>query len=321
MGSWNGTCALSNLSINCGDDIVLVMLTKHPSSDDNGAGFCYTQLDWHPLFVPIRGKYNDYGGIEDFVEGPHTEYLLKHFADEKNFKIISRKFDKEHGANDHPPFTSLDKLFKCIERGYMRIPQNVMNVIRAFDDEGNSDDENTQISMSSQLVPVGYMMMLAEVHDALISTAGSFDRLLTRINADCARTPDFMQSMYIGDDETLTKADEISEAKKAEINRKYFVHCVKRDTCSEGERWSLLKYVPETNEELFQIPKLNSLLLHLRKFYSIQAGSGSSDQNEDSISTLMKATKAVIKRRALEDAEQWDDVAISEGLLIEDDSP
>lgn len=306
MGSYNGTCALSNLSINHGDDIVLVMLTKHPYSGSNGGGFCYTQLDWHPLFVPIRGKYNDYGGIEDFIEGPHTKHLLKHFADDKNFKIVSRKFDKIYGANDHPPFTSLDKLFSCIERGYLRIYQDVLNVVHTFDSAGNIDDENAQISMSSQPVPVGYMMMLAEIYDSLISISGSLDHLLTRVNAKVARTPDFVQATYVGD-EILDRTDKISKAKKAEINRRYFVHCIERESFSEGESWSLLGYVPDTDDELLQIPRLNSLLSNLRKFYTIQAGAGSQNQNEDAISELVNITKCVIEKRAAECDSSWED--------------
>jgi len=51
MGSWNGTCQMSHLPIRAGDKIVLI-----PT---------YSKYGTKPIGLPIIGKYNDYGSIEN----------------------------------------------------------------------------------------------------------------------------------------------------------------------------------------------------------------------------------------------------------------
>lgn len=70
MGSWNGTCMISNLPINSGDDIKLVLIRKNYEFDrlDLSGGYVYITDIFTPSFLPISGKYDDYGMIEDIKE-------------------------------------------------------------------------------------------------------------------------------------------------------------------------------------------------------------------------------------------------------------
>jgi hypothetical protein len=67
MGSWNGTCMISNLPITYRDRIKLVILhSPHTKKHSLAmAGYCYTTDILRPAFFPISGTYNDYGGIEE----------------------------------------------------------------------------------------------------------------------------------------------------------------------------------------------------------------------------------------------------------------
>ena len=61
MGSWNGTCAVSNLHIRYGQDVVVLMLAKNNNTDS----YCYNNSHYDLCYVPFYGKYNDYGAVED----------------------------------------------------------------------------------------------------------------------------------------------------------------------------------------------------------------------------------------------------------------
>ena len=81
MGSFNETCALSNLNIGCGTPVRQVFLTQNPyvRSDQREAHRgCYHYDQWFVRTPPIKGTYNDYGDIE-FKEGPLTELICRVF--------------------------------------------------------------------------------------------------------------------------------------------------------------------------------------------------------------------------------------------------
>lgn len=79
MGSFNHKCNFSQLPAKCGDRIVVlvgVRMTKDVMDADGFApGSSFT-----PISVPIRGEYNDYGGIENVDMTPGIEALEKYFG-------------------------------------------------------------------------------------------------------------------------------------------------------------------------------------------------------------------------------------------------
>lgn len=68
MGCFSEACSLSGTPIREGDDCYLVVISKELPPR-------YT-LDLQPKFISavIRGKYNDYGWIEDVVPGYEADY-------------------------------------------------------------------------------------------------------------------------------------------------------------------------------------------------------------------------------------------------------
>lgn len=82
MGSWNETCGVSNLSIRAGEEIVFIPVAQNPWHFSHltgmkglkkeetpvlfeGCSGVYGTDLWAPLSIPLFGKYNDYGTIED----------------------------------------------------------------------------------------------------------------------------------------------------------------------------------------------------------------------------------------------------------------
>lgn len=81
MGSFNETCALSNLPICVADKVYQIFLTRNPyqSSDQKfasrGVG---TEEQWFPRTPPVPGAYADYGNIE-YEDSPLTALIADQF--------------------------------------------------------------------------------------------------------------------------------------------------------------------------------------------------------------------------------------------------
>lgn len=74
MGCWNATCALTHLPIMVGEPVVMLMLALL----DTVPGQCYYYNDDASLFaLPVEGKYDDYGGLEDIQMSDVTRQMLK----------------------------------------------------------------------------------------------------------------------------------------------------------------------------------------------------------------------------------------------------
>lgn len=82
MGCWNETCGITQMPIHTGDPVVLMFLTKVDSSTENHNGFCHANHVWTPKFLPVFGKYDDYGGLEDIEENWNTQYIVEQLTSE-----------------------------------------------------------------------------------------------------------------------------------------------------------------------------------------------------------------------------------------------
>lgn len=61
MGSFNGTCAVSNLHITGNTDVAVFMLLENKEKKS----FCYSNALYDLCPIPFYGKYNDYGAVKD----------------------------------------------------------------------------------------------------------------------------------------------------------------------------------------------------------------------------------------------------------------
>lgn len=91
MGTWKGTCGLSQLPIRNGEKVVLFPLLQiHPTSQSLGSGFSYANYFFEPITLPLFGEYNDLGGMRN-IHGM-TDVVLNHF------KHLETWFKSAHSA-------------------------------------------------------------------------------------------------------------------------------------------------------------------------------------------------------------------------------
>jgi hypothetical protein len=70
MGSWSVSCGISNIAITDGNECCIIPIKE--SHHDYGG--------YLPTTLPIFGKYNDYGGMEDIVEDENTKLIEEFFG-------------------------------------------------------------------------------------------------------------------------------------------------------------------------------------------------------------------------------------------------
>jgi hypothetical protein len=81
MGSWNGTCALTQLPICEGEPVVAFILELHDGTrGDCGSGFIHATHLAHPLGPALLASYNGYGGIES-LDGPALPWWRTRLAE------------------------------------------------------------------------------------------------------------------------------------------------------------------------------------------------------------------------------------------------
>jgi hypothetical protein len=123
MGCWNGTCMISNLPIMGGEDVKLVILKKNKYSDvniENSSSYTYGTDILMPLFLPINGKYNSYGAVEDIVEDWNSDLIMKTLKEMLGGTI---KYDIDT-INEN---WTLKDVIDGIERGGCRKPLRYLN--------------------------------------------------------------------------------------------------------------------------------------------------------------------------------------------------
>lgn len=92
MGCFNVACSVSNLSIGYGTEVVFIpLLPNHIERDGKhlinpSKSLIYSNCYYNPFSLPIKGKYNDYGGVENIEKDENVESIEKYFGMEiENF--------------------------------------------------------------------------------------------------------------------------------------------------------------------------------------------------------------------------------------------
>lgn len=120
MGSWHGTCGLTNLPITSGDEMfVFPILETHSDS------MCYSTALYRPSVLPFRAKYNDYGageenhgvGLDILIDGIRKQLIELEVGENTYHDIAVKKKD----FNVHTFFEACHKgrlFFDNPMRGY-----------------------------------------------------------------------------------------------------------------------------------------------------------------------------------------------------------
>jgi hypothetical protein len=142
MGSWNSTCAVSNLPIAEKQRAVMIPLMMFPMERMAGGGMCESTSVAQPVCLPIRGVYDTYGGIGvDEGSFAETAYLSWIAAKIKNREVL------HNGTALTKPMDSFD-FYRALEQGEL------------------------SLRGSKEPYALGFMLVLESVFDAVVKAAG-----------------------------------------------------------------------------------------------------------------------------------------------------
>lgn len=183
MGSFNGTCMVSNLPIVCGDKVKLVLL-YNPSlvihKEDNPfiqSGICYSTAFLQPAFLPISCVYSDYGGVNDITK-------------DWNYDLITNVLKKDLGesitiGNNKLTDWSLEDIITGIKKGDVRYTnisrkeaenkQFADMYVKSFDSDVDSSVPKAyrelakkELKVEEHTLEMTFVMILEDVWDHLI---------------------------------------------------------------------------------------------------------------------------------------------------------
>ena len=140
MGCWNATCGLSQMPIKYNDEVKMVLLISgHYHKDiSTGSGFCHPDNMFKPLFFPVNGTYNDYGGIDTTENKQEViDVICKYLSPNE---VLD--FDKllEQVSNDKFPEVSFTLIHKEVYDKFIKLTENekrfsVKNNLRKHSEE------------------------------------------------------------------------------------------------------------------------------------------------------------------------------------------
>lgn len=123
MGSWNKTCAMSNLPIYDGEDCLMVLLKEAGGNDR-----CYSTALWRPSLFAVSCKYADYGRADN----------LNHQVFEPLILGLQKSIDEyELGENQYHDIEvkrdALDEklFFEAVHEGRLSITETVYDGTRS----------------------------------------------------------------------------------------------------------------------------------------------------------------------------------------------
>ena len=103
MGSWNGTCGISQMSISAGEPVKVVMIQNNAVPGE-ASGFCYSCGIASPISFAFDAEYNEYGAVEKITNDLGLklfEYYFHKELQEGNIKIQPDDYyDREMKVQD-----------------------------------------------------------------------------------------------------------------------------------------------------------------------------------------------------------------------------
>jgi hypothetical protein len=121
MGSWNGTCGISQLDIQAGDKVKLVIIQNNVEVPE-ASGFCYTTGISAPISFILSAEYNDYGSVCNIIDDLPARLFLDYFRDYLRSGKITIEPDKYYDNEKFPDGNinyeelNIEDVMKVIER-------------------------------------------------------------------------------------------------------------------------------------------------------------------------------------------------------------
>lgn len=114
MGCFNKIGFVSGLPIEYDDDVMLIFLENRGFEDHSGV--VYPTDIYCPVFLPIFGKYDDYGRIED-IESSNVVRYIEDFFGEDIISIVEKVDDNSVGREKNLTMSKNNETFKKLTFG------------------------------------------------------------------------------------------------------------------------------------------------------------------------------------------------------------
>ena len=175
MGCWNGTCMVSNLPIISGDKIKLIILSGYPNQKLSGAGYVYITGKTEPYCLPISGRYNDYGMIEDCVEDFNYQLIEKYFQElySDGLPKDGAEILKSHSRTKPNKIPTLKDILLLIERDY-----------------------EIKVKNFGMDVNLSYVMIREDVWNVLVNQVGGINNLIWGDDGKYVKVRDYYENSY-----------------------------------------------------------------------------------------------------------------------------
>jgi hypothetical protein len=134
LGSWNETCGISNLPIRHTDKVRVFILAdnRRTTHRGGGGGFCYPEDCWTPYALPIQGKYNDYGSVEEVVDN----YTARILFDKITSSVLHEDSEEteHHHVDLKNPDLDWEGIVTSISQEEMKIKNVNLGVVFVLED-------------------------------------------------------------------------------------------------------------------------------------------------------------------------------------------
>ena len=188
MGCWNETCGLTQLPI-CGGDPVrmfLIVERKPPRGYTRDHVMHYSSDLWRPYGLPIKGTYDEYGGLENIEEDCMSDFLLEAIREgvvevpNRMGEVFKREeldwetainFLTDEGLNITDPFDvanitkKLDAILAEVKAKVPNLPDNGWSSERS----DMAKEQKKVIEEDSRVVKVYHMMVHEDVYQAVLN--------------------------------------------------------------------------------------------------------------------------------------------------------
>jgi hypothetical protein len=290
MGSWNGTCALSQMPIVHGEKVVLFPLVKSPSAENGGGGYCYSTNQYSPMTIPLFGVFDDYGGIEKIDKNKEYVYnLFKLFEEKKMFKKDEYEYDRQVSINSSFTGTiqSIEELVDVYLRepvyqgtGYMLIHQNIYQKV--------VDEIGLRKSYSkTKTIKEGYIEDVLSFLEELEKIKGELPHLEGRFKELREKYKETEDKNYLRESFKILEKMSLFEGETSNFDRLFsknnFVRYFYQIDAAQEFNWEAISYLANLEKEKAQelaFQYVDLILFHIamrlaRKTWSPQSGAGS----------------------------------------------
>jgi hypothetical protein len=303
MGCWNETCSISNLPILYGEEVVLIPLISN-NILLNGES-CYITDAYTPLSLPIYGKYNDYGGVEDAKTiKENEEFLLNlnfyEFSD-NSCNALSKDLVLE--AFDHATLKNPEYLLRAIVNKRDKTPKTYNSLDEMFE---CLDPENTILKYAKyysgdEYKNMNYMMIHKDLYKKLVDEVSSRTPLNKEETIRDLMRERIIEYIKFMRDNSLTCTKDLAA---------FFGSHVENLRLYETPNISPLRYnyfigklIEKDNKELLEALldaiMFDEALCSMRKGYFITSGQGSQDMeyhlHEILANFIMEHSEEVVK--------------------------